>query len=639
MWGANVGFFGKLPSNGDFIERRVSGPFRDLWDDWMQRCMVESQRELGGRWLDCYLTSPIWRFFLSDGIAGGSSYAGVLLPSVDRVGRYFPFTVVVELPVGIPAVEFARAAANWFTQIEHLCADALQNPDFDLTRFDAALQDSAGQLAGIDRLSATRPFPGGSTQWHWPCSSASSFTEALSAPLIGMAQSALRPMTMWWTDGSDLVHPGVLLTRSLPRPDSFHALLAGTWDDGRWDGEADPAPQPETSGDTLEFAAQFGIQSAGATDAGTVRQDNQDNFLLNDDNRLWAVADGMGGHSHGEIASQMVVDALNALEPAASLNTCLQSVGVALDRVNADLRRAALGVGAGAGSGSTVVVLAIRGREWGVSWAGDSRAYVYRDASLLQLTRDHTVGADESIAPAALSPDTPAVVSPATPVAVPPVTPVVVPPVTPVLIPSAPPAAMSPTSTTPIAATSPAGVLAGSPAELISDATALPDQAGLGVGSALGGAAVLAGGSALGGALGSGSTLGSSSAPGTGGALGSGAGSSAPGAPGAAGGSDSGGVAAAAIGANSPGAASSGEITRAVGGHDVLELDRIADLAAPGDRFLLCSDGLYGALSDSVMISCLQRSTPREASAALIEAAREAGARDNVTAVIVDVKA
>src|SRR5215467_11283482 len=98
MSGASVGFFGKLPSHGDFIERRVGAPFRDVWDEWLQRCIATSRQTLGSEWLDCYLTSPMWRFFLSDGIAGATSYAGILLPSVDRVGRYFPLTVVVELP-------------------------------------------------------------------------------------------------------------------------------------------------------------------------------------------------------------------------------------------------------------------------------------------------------------------------------------------------------------------------------------------------------------------------------------------------------------------------------------------------------------------------------------------------------------
>jgi type VI secretion system protein ImpM len=490
MSGANVGFFGKLPSHGDFIERRIGSAFRDIWDDWMQRCMVESQRELGGRWLDCYLTSPMWRFFLCDGVAGAASYAGVLLPSVDRVGRYFPLTVVVELPVELPAMEFSRLANSWFAEVEQLCADALQNPAFELSSFDAALVASAERLSGVDRLSPVRGFPANSTQWHWPADSVSDFSGAMTAPLMGMAQGALRPMTMWWTDGSELVQPSVLLTRSLPRPDSFSALLAGTWADGRWDGEVAPAPLAAPTLvpalENIEPSIQYVIESAATTDVGMVREQNQDNFVLVDGNRLWAVADGMGGHSHGEVASQMVVDALNALEPTVSLNTCFQSISSALERVNADLRRDALGTGKVERSGSTVVALAIRGREWGVSWAGDSRAYVYRPPLLIQLTRDHSVAGDNPLE-------------------------------------------------------------------------------------------------------------------------------------------------------SSPSVA--GEITRAVGGHDVLELETAVDSVTVADRFLLCSDGLYVALDEAALIAGLKKDTPQEATQELIQAARQAGARDNITAVVVDVKA
>src|SRR3981081_68616 len=162
MSGATVGFFGKLPSHGDFVERRVGSAFRDLWDDWMQRCIVESRQELAGRWLDCYLTSPMWRFYLCDGVAGSASYAGLFLPSVDRGGRYFPLTVVVELPAGKAAADFAHAAAGWFEEIEQLCADALQNPDFDLGAFDQALVASADKLSGVDRTPAPGAFSGNS---------------------------------------------------------------------------------------------------------------------------------------------------------------------------------------------------------------------------------------------------------------------------------------------------------------------------------------------------------------------------------------------------------------------------------------------------------------------------------------------
>ncbi|MEA3183143.1 MAG: hypothetical protein QOI59_6666 [Gammaproteobacteria bacterium] len=483
MAGATVGFFGKLPSHGDFIERRVDSEFRDRWDEWMQRCIVESQQELGGRWLDCYLTSPMWRFYLCDGVAGSASYAGVLLPSVDRVGRYFPLTVVVQLPIGIAAADFAQAAAGWFEEIEQLCGDALQNPEFDLGAFDAALQASADKLAGVDNLPAGQLFPGNSSQWHWPTVSVGEFAPAVSSPLMLLAQGALRPMTMWWTAGSELIEPCVLLNRALPRPDSFAALLAGTWNDGRWDGEV--APAPVESVDSLVSDFPYTLESGAASDAGTVRKDNEDHYLLRDDARLWAVADGMGGHRNGAVASQMVVDALSALEPMSSLNTAFQSITTSLEGVNADLRRGAVGISSG--SGSTVVALVIRGAEWGVSWAGDSRAYILRAGALSQLTRDHSAALEEP------SPD------------------------------------------------------------------------------------------------------GSPTAP--------------------------------------------GEITRAVGGHDQLDLEHVADLIAAGDRFLLCSDGLYGTLEESMLVECLQRASAQEACTALIDAARAANARDNITAVVVDVKA
>ena len=486
--GMEVGFFGKLPSHGDFIGRRVADGFREAWDPWLQRCLTASQLQLGSRWLDCYLTSPMWRFFLCDGVAGETSYAGVLLPSVDRVGRYFPLTVVAALPVELGALSFAEAATGWFDEVEQLCRSALENPHFELGEFDAALAATSRWLSGLDQSCLTRAFPGRSTQWRWPLRAVDNLGAALGGSLMTTAQTALRPMTMWWTAGSDLVYPSVLVVRSLPNPQSFADLLAGTWEEGRWAGEmASPAAADLAGQDAPVY---YRIRSAAATDPGTVRRQNEDSHLLQDDIRLWAVADGLGGHGHGEVASRMVVDALNSVAPTASLNTALESVQVALAGVNDDLRRGALGIGGDERAGSTVVVLAIRGGEWGVFWAGDSRAYMYRSGSLTQLTRDHTVAAETGV--------------------------------------------------------------------------------------------------------------------------------------------ESGGSLAALVVAGD-------EITRAVGGDAVLELDHASGLVVDHDRFLLCSDGLYSAVGDVQMAHHLQRDTPEEASRALIEAACSAGALDNVTAVIIEV--
>ena len=95
-----VGLYGKLPSHGDFLRRRVSDAFVRVWDEWLQECIAASRSALGERWLDVYLTSPVWRFGADAGAFGPAPVVGLMAPSVDRVGRYFYLTLVAELPEG-----------------------------------------------------------------------------------------------------------------------------------------------------------------------------------------------------------------------------------------------------------------------------------------------------------------------------------------------------------------------------------------------------------------------------------------------------------------------------------------------------------------------------------------------------------
>src|SRR5262249_51991550 len=90
----NVGFYGKLPCRGDFLQRRAPQDFVDVWDAWLQEGLHESRQRLQEAWLNTYLTGRVWRFVLSAGVCGSGVYAGVLVPSVDRVGRYFPLTLI-----------------------------------------------------------------------------------------------------------------------------------------------------------------------------------------------------------------------------------------------------------------------------------------------------------------------------------------------------------------------------------------------------------------------------------------------------------------------------------------------------------------------------------------------------------------
>ena len=101
-------FYGKLPARGDFLTRSLSREFINRWDDWLQSGMNASRQALGEAWLDTYLTSPLWRFVLPAGICGNTAFAGVLMPSMDKVGRYFPMTVVRQIDgtgLGLPIVK------------------------------------------------------------------------------------------------------------------------------------------------------------------------------------------------------------------------------------------------------------------------------------------------------------------------------------------------------------------------------------------------------------------------------------------------------------------------------------------------------------------------------------------------------
>ena len=77
----------------------------DAWDAWLRECLTASREALGERWLDVYLTSPAWRFACAPGLLGPLASAGVLVPSVDRVGRYFPLTVLADGPDRTAAID------------------------------------------------------------------------------------------------------------------------------------------------------------------------------------------------------------------------------------------------------------------------------------------------------------------------------------------------------------------------------------------------------------------------------------------------------------------------------------------------------------------------------------------------------
>lgn len=131
--------------------------------------------------------------------------------------------------------------------------------------------------------------------------------------------------------------------------------------------------------------------SCGRTDTGKLRRVNEDAYLNLDNIGLWIVADGMGGHAKGDIASRLIVDSFKGVAKPQSADAFAELVRDRLSLANERMRDQLPGLQPGEIMGSTVVAFLVYKREWRCLWAGDSRAYLMRDGRLTQITRDHSV--------------------------------------------------------------------------------------------------------------------------------------------------------------------------------------------------------------------------------------------------------
>lgn len=135
------------------------------------------------------------------------------------------------------------------------------------------------------------------------------------------------------------------------------------------------------------------FECVSRTHVGLRRKINEDSVFADSERGLWAVADGMGGHEAGEIASTMVTDALRCLPVAANLDELAACAVESLRQVNReliDLAQSATRKREGT-IGTTVVGLAIANGFYRCFWMGDSRVYLLRDGKITRVTRDHSL--------------------------------------------------------------------------------------------------------------------------------------------------------------------------------------------------------------------------------------------------------
>nr|WP_179408122.1 protein phosphatase 2C domain-containing protein [Novosphingobium marinum] len=130
------------------------------------------------------------------------------------------------------------------------------------------------------------------------------------------------------------------------------------------------------------------IDDSAATHVGNVRSKNEDSHFSEPSLGVWLVADGMGGHTNGQFASQTIAETLAAADVPEDFEGACDAVADAVHTANGIIFDKSQEMGSQ--MGSTFVALVVRGHEFAVLWAGDSRVYLFRDGNLIQLTRDHT---------------------------------------------------------------------------------------------------------------------------------------------------------------------------------------------------------------------------------------------------------
>jgi type VI secretion system protein ImpM len=213
------GWYGKLPSLGDFARRRLPDDFVQPWDAWLQDVLQATRGALGAAWLDGYLTMPMWRFVIVPGVIGTGGWAGVLTPSVDRVGRHFPLTIAVPLSSYAAVAHAVFDGAGWFEGLEDTALAALdptcgpEDLDRDLADqlFSASRTDAVGDSGGpLRRLPGLEGFA----------------SVAKGSAVRAWAQSA-GWSGLWWTRGRIDGDTLMLTCAGLPTAQEFGWLVEG----------------------------------------------------------------------------------------------------------------------------------------------------------------------------------------------------------------------------------------------------------------------------------------------------------------------------------------------------------------------------------------------------------------------------
>jgi type VI secretion system protein ImpM len=239
------GYYGKVHTHGDFVSRGLPRTFIDPWDTWLQEAINTSRQQLGDTWLNYYLTSPVYRFVLSPGICGNHGWQGVLMPSVDKIGRYYPMTVSLMDKQNINPFIALQIRNEWFASIERLVFLCLED-NFNLEKFNGSLSNFSfkDEYCAAQTEQSGIPIPEKIFHhaWQQPLKSSESMPNLLPTILDNLLKEQCFSYSLWWTQGSEMVSPSLLICEGLPHFEGMAALFDGNWQKWGWEGQRYPMP-------------------------------------------------------------------------------------------------------------------------------------------------------------------------------------------------------------------------------------------------------------------------------------------------------------------------------------------------------------------------------------------------------------
>ncbi len=366
-----IGFFGKIPSHGDFISEGLDRELIGAIDGWLRSGMHACADLFVDRWTSVFSTFPPIRFIIERGVWGSYAYAGVLMPSRDRVGRKYPLVILAQLGDFKEHPKALYLDETWFMAAEALAETSLTT-DFDMSRFTTS----------VKRLRMPKPRED---------------DDNLPEPTRG------RPTSLWWHIDAESRRPRGLKIDGKPAATDFVRLFKTA-------APEENAPPPKTEPERHQKSMRPNVVSQGeiaqaarprdipppnivysyATHPGTKLSVNADALFVSKSPTLFAIADGIGDGNPAVEAARLTTNALTDIADIDHADSMTQDIKGKLGTVNSLLLSRQIAAET-ARPMASVIVASLVGRTLTVLWSGDARAYLLRDGTMHLLSRDHII--------------------------------------------------------------------------------------------------------------------------------------------------------------------------------------------------------------------------------------------------------